>query len=212
MTEADSRPSRGRYAGILLLLWLTGLYLRLPVLIAPPLAPFIADDLGLTQTGIGALTTIPVLMLAAGALPGSLAISRLGARRTVVLALTVVALASAARGLAPPALILFAATAVMGLGIAAMQPALPALVPQWSPTRIALGSAVYMNGMLMGEFIGGGLTLPVIMPATGGDWRIALVAWSTPGLILAAALLVPRSHRRDGDASPDRGWHPDWRG
>ena len=43
----------------------------------------------------------------------------------------------------------------MGLGVAMMQPSLPALLPRWlEPKHLAIGSAIYMNGMLMGEFIG----------------------------------------------------------
>jgi CP family cyanate transporter-like MFS transporter len=196
--------------GILLLLWLAGLYLRVPVLVAPPLASRIGETLGLGQTGIGALTTIPVLMLAVGALPGSAAIARLGARTTLVLALFVVGAGSAARGLAPPTATLFAATAIMGLGIAAMQPALPALLPAWTPGRVALGSAVYMNGMLLGEFIGAGATLPLIMPLAGGDWRMALLLWSIPAWLIAALLLLPRTTREPSPSGPLL-WQPDWR-
>lgn len=60
------------------LLWLAGVYLRIPVLVAPPLAPFIGDELALTQALTGALTTLPILMLAIGSMPGSLAIARIG--------------------------------------------------------------------------------------------------------------------------------------
>ena len=45
-------------AGTLLLLWGVGLYLRLTVLIAPPLTPLIGQDYGLSQAGMGALTTL----------------------------------------------------------------------------------------------------------------------------------------------------------
>ncbi|WP_163144620.1 MFS transporter, partial [Arhodomonas sp. KWT] len=182
MSDEKNNPPLSRRLALLTLLWLTGLYLRVPILVAPPLAPVIGDDLALSQTVIGALTTLPVLMLAVGALPGALAIARLGARRTLALALVLVAASSAARGLAPPPAVLLAATAILGLGVAAMQPALPALVPLWCPGFVALGSAVYMNGMLMGEFVGAGLTLPVIMPLTGGSWRLTLLTWSLPAL------------------------------
>ncbi len=195
----------------LLVLWFAGLYLRLPILVAPPLAPLIGAELDLNQAEIGALTTLPVLMLALGALPGSFAISRLGARAAVVLALITLALASAARGLAPPPILLFVSTAIMGLGIAVMQPALPVLVRQWSPAHMALGSAVYMNGLLMGEFVGAGLTLPVLMPWLDDDWRATLCAWSLPALLVAVAVL--RHGRRAGsEAAPvQASWNPPWR-
>lgn len=197
-------------AALLALLWLAGLYMRLPVLVAPALAPFMSDDLGLSQTAVGALTTLPVFMLAIGALPGSLLIARFGPRNTLVWALLLVAAASAARGLAPVASVLLLISALMGLGVAVMQPSLPALLPRWLEGRhLALGSAFYMNGMLMGEFVGAGLTLPLIMPLAGDSWRLALVLWSLPALVVAALLLLPRRNLNPPQERP--AWIPDWR-
>lgn len=190
-------PSR---LALLALLWFTGVYLRVPVLVAPALAPQIGGELGLGAAGVGALTTLPVLMLGLGALPGAWLIGRLGARRALVMAVALMALASAARGLAPPAALLFAATAVMGFGIAVMQPALPAIVARWCPGFTALAVAVYMNGMLLGEFLGAGLTLPLIMPLTGNDWRLTLLVWSLPALLIAG--LLTRPDDRAPDAEP----------
>lgn len=197
--------------GVLLLLWLTGLYLRVPVLVIPPLSPFIGDELSLDSTTLGALTTLPVLMLAIGAVPGALAIARLGARGALMMALVLVAIGSALRGVAESDLSLLGVSALMGLGIAVMQPALPALLPRWlSYEQVALGSAVYMNGMLMGEFISAGLTLPVVMPLVEGSWRAALWVWSLPALLLVFALKWPRDHEPDRPVRRP-GWMPDWR-
>ncbi len=176
---------------------------------APPLAPFISADLGLNQALTGALTTLPILMLAIGAMPGSLAISRLGPRNTLVLAMVIMALGSAARGMAPEIVTLLAASTVMGLGIAMMQPALPALLPRWlQPHHVAMGTAIYMNGMLMGEFVGAGVTLPVLVPLMDNSWRLTLLAWSLPSLLVAAALFLPK---RDLARPAQRAaWLPDW--
>lgn len=192
------------------LLWFAGVYLRIPVLVAPPLAPFISDELGLTQALTGALTTLPILMLAIGAMPGSLAISRIGPRNTLALAMLIMVIGSAGRGLVPDTLTLMIASAVMGFGVAMMQPALPALLPRWlEPHHLAIGSAIYMNGMLMGEFIGAGITLPVLMPLLDNSWRATLLVWSLPALLVAAALFLPK---RDL-ARPVRkaAWLPDWK-
>jgi CP family cyanate transporter-like MFS transporter len=195
---------------VAVLLWLAGVYLRIPVLVAPPLAPFISDELGLTQALTGALTTLPILMLAIGAMPGSLAISRIGPRNTLAMAMVIMVIGSAGRGLVPDTTTLMLASAVMGLGVAMMQPALPALLPRWlAPHHLAIGSAIYMNGMLMGEFIGAGITLPVLMPLLDNSWRATLLAWSLPALLVAAALFLPK---RDL-ARPVRrsAWLPDWK-
>ncbi len=191
------------------LLWLAGVYLRIPVLVAPPLAPFIGDELALTQALTGALTTLPILMLAIGSMPGSLAIARIGPRNTLALAMVIMVIGSAGRGLMPDTLTLMIASGVMGIGVSMMQPSLPALLPRWlEPHHLALGSAIYMNGMLMGEFIGAGITLPVLMPLLDNSWRATLLAWSLPGLLIAAALFLPKRDR----AKPVRkvAWLPDW--
>jgi CP family cyanate transporter-like MFS transporter len=104
----------------------------------------------------------------------------------------------------------------MGLAIAVMQPALPALVQRWTPGGLALGTAVYMNGLLMGEFLGAGLTLPFMMPWLHDDWRAVLVAWSLPAVLLAG--VVWRRGRAAGPAAARVEtsmeavtWHPPWR-
>jgi len=198
----------------LALLWLLGLYLRLPILVIPPLAPFINADFHLSQSLLGSLTTLPVLMLSLGALLGSLAIMRLGARNSLALALLLVALTSAGRGLTDHLNLLIMLTLLMGLGIAIMQPALPALLPRWLDSKqLALGTAVYMNGMLMGEFLGAGLTLPLLMPLLENSWQATLLVWSLPALLVAAAIFLP--HQREDTTSHDQlnetSWMPDWK-
>jgi CP family cyanate transporter-like MFS transporter len=181
-------------AAILLLLWLTGIYMRAPILIASPLGDRIRAEMAFGQTGLGALTTLPVLLLGLGAIPAAWLIGRFGARPTLIAALLLTAIASMLRGLAPNLAVLLGFTALTGLGIAAMQAALPALVGRLCPGFVALGSAIYINGMMLGEFIGAGLTLPVLLPAVGDDWRHLLLVFSLPAIILCPLLLRLRLH------------------
>ena len=66
-----------------------------------------------------------------------------------------------------------------------------------------------MNGMLMGEFIGAGITLPVLMPLMDDSWRATLLAWSLPALLVAAALFLPRREMARPVKKP--AWLPDWK-
>lgn len=208
--QKTTPPPAAKLLPVAVLLWLSGIYLRIPILVAPPLAPFISDELGLSQALTGALTTLPILMLAVGSMPGSLAIARLGPRNTLALAMVIMVLGSAGRGLAPDTATLMLTSAVMGLGIAMMQPSLPALLPRWlEPRHLAIGSAIYMNGMLMGEFIGAGITLPVLMPLMDDSWRATLLAWSLPGVLVAAALFLPKREMTRPVRKPS--WLPDWK-
>ena len=196
-------------AGTLLLLWGIGLYLRLTVLIAPPLTPLIGQDFGLSQAGMGALTTLPTLLLAVGAIPGSFITAQFGSRNTLIAALLVVAGGSALRGVGG-VVGLYAATLGMGLGIAAMQPALPALVQLWSPARIGLATAVYTNGLLVGETLSSGLTLPVVLPLAQGSWRLCMALWSVPALVVVLGLCIRPGQEKDRAGGAGL-WLPDWR-
>jgi len=198
----------------LILLWLSGIGLRITVLAIPPVIPLIHQDLHLSQTGIGILTGLPSLLFAAAAVPGSMLISRFGPSRTLVAGLLLTALASALRGAAPDAALLFGTTFVMGAGISIMQPALPRIVRDWLPDRIGFGTAVYSNGLLVGELLAVSLTGLFVLPLLGGRWRLSLVAWSVPVLI-TALLVMALAPRQAGSKSPGSpgpsAWWPDWR-
>jgi MFS transporter, CP family, cyanate transporter len=195
------------------LLWLAGAALRMPVLAVPPLLPLIHGDLDLSETAIGILAGLPSLLFAAAAVPGSLVIARFGARPVLIAGLLVTALAGAARGAAPDVATLFAATIAMGLGIAVMQPALPPLVRAWLPDRIGFATAVYTNGLLVGEVLAVSLTLPFILPLASGHWRAAIALWGLPVLLTAllVALSGPRPPAAQAAEAGGRRWWPDWR-
>jgi CP family cyanate transporter-like MFS transporter len=196
----------------LALLWLGGTGLRLTVLAVPPVIPLIHHDLNLSETGVALLGSLPPLLFAVAAVPGSLLIARLGASRALLTGLLVVALGAAARGLAGGALSLYAATILMGAGIAVMQPSMPPLVREWAPRRIPFATSVYTNGLLVGETLPVAFTLSLIMPLFGGSWRWSLAFWSLPVLATAAALIVfgPK-HVPHPKGAPRRRWWPDWK-
>ena len=63
---------------VLALLWLAGAAMRIPLLVVPPIIPLIHDDLHMTETQVGALIGMPLIMFALAAVPGSLLIARFG--------------------------------------------------------------------------------------------------------------------------------------
>ena len=173
----------------LLLLWLGGIDLRLTMLAVPPLVPLIHRELHLDEKSVGALVSGPVLLLAIAAVPGSLLIAKLGIRGALIAGLGSVAVFGALRGYGPSLPVLFSATFLMGVGVAVTQPALPSLVREWFPRRIAIATAVYSNGILIGETLPTALTTPVgALPLAHGDWRWALASWSVIVLLSAIAI------------------------
>jgi len=195
----------------LALLWLAGIDLRLTILAVPPVLPLIHRDLALDEKAVAALTGLPVLLFGLVAVPGSLLIARLGARRATLAGLVIVAAASALRGVGPSTPMLFAMTFLMGAGVAIMQPALPALVSAWFAERPALATAVYANGLLVGETLSASLTIPLLLPLVAGSWPASFVVWSIPVLITAVLIALGTPHLSHAAGAPPRRWWPDWR-
>ncbi len=194
----------------LLLLWLGGIDLRLTLLAVPPLIPLIHHDLHLDEKAVGALVSLPVLLLALAAVPGSLLIAKFGVRGALVTGLGLVAVFGALRGAGSGTTILFSATFLMGAGIAVSQPAFPTLVREWFPARIAIATAVYSNGILIGETLPVTLTTPVgVLPLAHGDWRWALALWSIVVVASAVAIGIAAPARGRRLAIPAR-WWPSW--
>ena len=194
-----------------LLLWLSGLALRLSVLAVPPVTPQITADLKLSATGIGILGGLPITFFALAAVPGALLIARLGAYQTLLIGLLLNAIGCALRGAAPDALTLYAMTALMAAGVAMMQPALPPLVRQWLPAHVGFGTAVFTNGLLVGEIFPVALTLPVVMPLVGGSWRLSLVFWAIPVLLIALVVMLLRPPTPKVHVRVPAKWWPNWR-
>jgi len=195
----------------LLLLWLGGVDIRLTMLAVPPLVPLIHRELHLDETAVGALVSGPVLILAIGSVPGSLLIAKLGVRGALLAGLGAVAAFGALRGLGSTTGALLTATFLMGVGVAVSQPAFPALVREWFPRRIAIATAVYANGILIGETLPTVLTTPVgVLPLAHGDWRWAIASWSAIVLLSAIAIAVYAPARAGGRSLGTR-WWPQWR-
>ena len=214
MRETEDTRTPKEFLIAVVLLWLSGTGLRMTILAVPPVIPLIHKDLQLTQAGVGFLTALPPLLFAAAAVPGSLLIAKFGPVRTLVVGLLLTAIASALRGTASNAALLYGTTFLMGGGISIMQPSLPRVVRDWMPHRIGFGTAVYSNGLLMGELFAVLLTGPLLLPLLGGNWRLSLVAWALPVLITSAvvAAWAPRLARPPSAGSPvPLAWWPDWK-
>ncbi len=197
-TQSSAHP---KPISMLIVLWLVGWTLRVPILSAPPLATRIADTFGLGEAGVAALTMLPVIAVAFGAIPAAWIISRFGLRMAIIGGLLVMVAASVARGQVPSAALLFMVSVLMGMGVAVFQTALPAATRVWTPTHVALGSAVYLNGMMVGELSGAGLTLPVVLPLASGDWQLALILWAIPILGIAALVALVRLPKERADCN-----------
>ena len=209
-SPGEPRP-RARFLLTLALLWLAGTGLRLTILAVPPVIPLIHDGLKLNATQVGILTGLPSMLFAFAAVPGALLIARLGTRTALVVGLAITALGGALRGAIPDVAWLYAMTVAMGAGVAIMQVTMPPAVRAWFPQRIGFATAVYTNGLLIGEIIPVALTLPLVLPFVGGSWQWGFVFWSVPVAIIAVLVVTLAPATSNGVASAtSRRWWPDW--
>src|SRR5436190_9644441 len=208
---ADSAATRRQFLTCVLLLWLAGIGLRITILAVPPVIPLIRTDFGMSETQVGILTGLPPVLFACTAVLGSLLIARFGALKTLLVGLFTTAAGSVLRGAAPEMLTLYAATIVTGFGVAIMHPSLPPLVRAWAPHRIGFGTAVFTNGLLVGEILPAALTIPLLLPLAGNSWRESFVVWAVPVALigLVIMLLAPRLAPTSQTNGPQR-WWPDW--
>src|SRR6478609_5436425 len=189
MNDLTGAPDRVRLLNSLLLLWLSGTALRFTILAVPPVIPLIHDEMNLSATQVGILTGLPSMLFAIAAVPGALLIARLGVRTALVLGIAVNAIGGALRGAVPDIFWLYAMTIAMGAGVAIMQVTLPPAVRLWLPHKIGLATAVYTNGLLVGEIAPVALTLPLVLPLVG-TWQLGFAFWSVPVAIIAVLVLL----------------------
>ena len=203
-----TRTTRYSSLTLLLLLWLVGINLRTIVLGVPPTLPALHHAVSLSYSGAGLLTSLPVLLMALGAIPGAFLISRVGPRRAVAIGLALVAAGAAMRAAIPSVGVLFVFTVVLATGIAVAQPAMPSLAQSWFPGNIGRAIAVYSNGLLIGEVIAAAITLPLLVNPFG--WQVALAAWAIPAAVVLA-LWLTQTPPVPTVAGAAPAWLPDWR-
>jgi CP family cyanate transporter-like MFS transporter len=131
-------------------------------------------------------------------------------RAALVVGLTMTALGGALRGLLPDVLWLYAMTVAMGGGVAIMQVTMPPAVRAWVPSRIGFATAVYTNGLLIGEILPVALMVLLVLPMVGGSWQWGFVVWSVPVAIIAIVVLIFAPRPADGATLARRKWWPDW--
>jgi CP family cyanate transporter-like MFS transporter len=165
-----------------------------------PLIGRIKSDTGLSSTGAGALTTLPVLCFGALAPLAPPLARRLGERTTVALALLLLLVGTLVR-LVPGLGFLFLGTALAGAAIAVGNVLLPVLVRVNFPDRVGLLTGMYTTGLIGSAALAAGVTVPVA-DAFGGGWRPGLAIWAAPAAIALAVWAPQLARRRPAPVDP----------
>ncbi|HLH60085.1 MAG TPA: MFS transporter [Ktedonobacteraceae bacterium] len=182
-----------------------GFNLRSVMLAVPPVLPLIQHDLGLSYTGTGLLTALPVLVLACLAWPSGFFIDRVGSRPAVIIGLALLAGGTFLRVLSvrvtpgPGAALLFLFTLLFSMGVALTQTTIPVLIRHWFPAQIGFVSALFSDGLIIGEAVAAGITVPLMLRLAGKDgWAATFIFWGVPIVVLFILWLwlAPPAHTR----------------
>ncbi len=175
---------------VCVLIILVGFNLRTVILGVPPVLPLITHDLRLSYSITGLLTAVPVLTLGIAGWPSGLLAERIGPRLCVSIGLALLGVDAILRALLPDTLSLFLFTLLLSLGIALAQTAIPVLIRRWFPGHIGLLSALFSDGLIVGESIAAGFTVPIMLGWLGKDgWTGTFALWGVPVLVLLALWL-----------------------
>jgi MFS transporter, CP family, cyanate transporter len=155
--------------------------LRSPLTSVGPLIGTLRDNLGISNSVIGLITTIPLL---AFALFSSLApkISRqLGMERLLLISLILLTLGIILRSLAGE-FMLFTGTVLIGLAISVCNVLLPSLIKRDFEQKVGLMTGVYSVSMNLCGAIASGISIPLALGMHLG-WDGALSVWGLLSLV-----------------------------
>ncbi|CAE6824832.1 cyanate transporter [Paraburkholderia nemoris] len=158
-----------------------GINLRPLLTSISPLMTTIRDATGLSFYGASLLTSLPVVAMGIGAFGAGALTRSIGETRGVALGLLAIALACGARWSTASGAALLATAALAGVGVAAIQALLPAVLKQRFPARVPLAMGVFSASIMGGGGLGARLS-PWVSAAMG-SWHAGLAVWAIPALV-----------------------------
>lgn len=149
--------------------------LRTPLTSVSPLVSLIRDDLHISNTSAGLITTVPLLAFALlSPLVPKLG-QRYGIERIIMIALLFLTVGIVIRSLSGAAN-LFIGTAILGFAIAVCNVLLPSIIKRDFPNKIGSMTGIYSISMNLCGAIATGISVPLAVNA-GLKWQGSLGIW-----------------------------------
>ncbi|WP_240975573.1 cyanate transporter [Paraburkholderia aromaticivorans] len=173
-----------------------GINLRPLLTSISPLMTTIRDATGLSFYGASLLTSLPVVAMGIGAFGAGALTRTIGETRGVALGLLAIALACAARWTASSGAALLATALLAGVGVAAIQALLPAVMKQRFHARVPLAMGVFSASIMGGGGLGASLS-PWISRAAQ-SWHAGLAVWALPACVALLCWWALNRHTSEG--------------
>lgn len=168
------------------------LNLRPALAVVGPLANTIRDGMGLSNSMVGLLTTLPLLAFGIVSTLTPLVTRRLGMATTLACAMALLTVGIVMRSM--PALVaLYGGTLLLGIAIAFGNVLLPSLVKQNFSRKYGLMTSIYSGMMGVGAALAAGISVPLAEWLPWG-WRGALGCWAALSF-LALVVWLPQLSR-----------------
>lgn len=187
MEQSNQIKHQSTRVGIALLvlsILLVSANLRAPITGLSPLIDDIRSDTGIGNASTGMLTTLPLIAFAVFALIAPKIAKQIGIERTLFAGLLIIAVGLIMRSFSP-VWMLFAGTALAGIGIAMGNVLLPGLIKREFPEKVGMMTGAYamtMNGMAA---LASGISIP-LSEGLGLGWHGSIGIW----VILTVAALI----------------------
>ena len=175
--RATARPAVWLMLGIVLV----ALNLRPSMAAVGPLLSAIRGDIPLSFSLASLLTMLPVMAMGLAMFFGIGISQRLGERRTVVLSLLIIGLATLSRLFLDSAAQLIVSAVLAGVGIALIQALMPALIKSRFADNVSLCMGLYVTSIMGGAALAASFA-PRVMLYTD-SWRAGLAIWAVLALL-----------------------------
>ena len=163
-----------------------------------PLVPLLRQHFGVTDTQLGSLQWVLLVVLALASIPSGYLADRFNEPKIISAGVLFWSLAAIASGLAPTFAFLFVARGLVGIGEAAYAPAAQSLISDsFSKDNRAMAQSIFASGMILGGVAG--LALGGIMGERHG-WQHAFFIVGILGVIPGLDRAATESNRRGARA------------
>lgn len=159
----------------------TAVCLRGPITSVGSLVNFVENDLKITKSMFGFITTLPIIMFAGSSYFIPKIAEKMGHTVTLTLGMSLIAAGCFLRSVAGYPLML-AGTIFLGVGISTGNVLIPAMVKVHMPLKIGMATGIYLACQNLSATSGAAFSYPMAdSPILG--WRPVLGAWFVPGLL-----------------------------
>ncbi|WP_030691680.1 MFS transporter [Streptomyces globisporus] len=180
-------PARGRLLGLVAVgLVLAALNLRPAITSLGALLEEVSEDLHMSGSVAGVLTSVPPLCFAVFGITAPRLARRFGPAAVVCAGMAAIFTGLVLRPFATGTAAFLAASALALMGIAVSNVLMPVIVKRYFPDRVGSMTGLYSMALALGTSVAAAATVPMT-DALGGDWRLGLGVWAA----LAALAVLP---------------------